>query len=111
MRGSHVLAVCGNLLVNAGPFVGAVVAVGWAKVGFIAALAAIGLIYVGMSWHSDISPVYVVLHPIGAVVFCYALARSAVLTLARGGVEWRGTFYSLDELREFESSQPRWSWL
>ncbi len=106
-----VLAVCGNLLVNAGPFVGAVIAVGWAKAGFIAALAAIGLIYVGMSWHSDISPVYVVLHPFGAVVFCYALARSAVLTVSRGGVEWRGTFYSLDELREFLRREPRSSWL
>ncbi len=105
------LAVCGNLLVNVGPFAGAAIAVGWAKMGFLAALAAIGLIYVGMSWYSDISPVYVVLHPIGSMLFCYALARSTGLTLARGGVEWRGTIYPLGELREFESSQPRWSWL
>jgi hypothetical protein len=28
------------------------------------------------------------------------MARSTVLTLVRGGVVWRGTFYSLNELRE-----------
>ncbi|HZD32605.1 MAG TPA: glycosyltransferase [Candidatus Angelobacter sp.] len=105
------LAVCGNLLVNVGPFVGAAVATGWARSGFVVAVAATGLIYVGMSWHSDVPPWYIVLHPIGAVVFCYALARSAVLTLWRGGVDWRGTFYSLSELRRFEREQARLSWL
>ena len=105
------MTVCGVLLLNVGPFVGAAMATGWARTGFVAALAAIGLIYVGMSWHSDVPPQYVVLHPVGAAVFCYALARSAVLTLRRGGVEWRGTLYSLRELRDFVRSQPRWSWL
>ncbi len=56
-----------------------------------------------MSWYSDIPPYYVVLHPVGAVLFCYALVRSMVLTLVRGGVEWRGTLYSLDELRELSA--------
>jgi len=105
------VAVCGVLLINVGPFVGATVATGWARAGFLVALAAIAVIYVGMSWHSDIPTVYVVLHPVGAVVFCYALARSAVLALRRGGVDWRGTFYSLRELRQFMRSEPRSSWL
>ena len=35
-----------------------------------------------MSRRSDISPFYVVLHPVGTVLFCYALVRSVVLTLA-----------------------------
>ncbi len=38
--------------------------------------------------------------PLGGVVFCAALIRSAVLTLARGGIEWRGTFYALKDLRK-----------
>lgn len=105
------LAVCGVLFVNVGPFVGATVAYGCARVGFVAALVAIALIYVGMSWHSEVPPWYAVLHPVGAIVFCYALVRSAVLTLRCGGVEWRGTFYSLSELREYERKQKRWSWL
>jgi glycosyltransferase involved in cell wall biosynthesis len=105
------LAVCGILLVNVGPFVGAAIAPGWARAGYLIALATVAAIYVGMSWYSDISPVYVVLHPFGALLFCYALVRSAVLTLARGGVDWRGTRYSLAELRAFIREQPRWTWL
>jgi glycosyltransferase involved in cell wall biosynthesis len=38
--------------------------------------------------------------PATALVFVYAMVRSTVLTLMRGGVVWRDTFYSLGELRE-----------
>jgi hypothetical protein len=38
--------------------------------------------------------------PAAALVFVYAMVRSTVLTLTRGGVVWRGTFYPLSELRE-----------
>jgi Glycosyl transferase family 21 len=38
--------------------------------------------------------------PAAALVFGYAMVQSTVLTLARRGVVWRGTFYSLGELRE-----------
>jgi len=105
------LAVCGILLVNVGPYVGAMFAAGWARAGFGVALATLIAIYVGMSWHSDVPPYYVLLHPIGALLFCYALVRSAVLTLLHDGVDWRGTHYSLAELREFRREQPWWSWL
>jgi hypothetical protein len=37
--------------------------------------------------------------PVGAAVVAYAMVRSALVTLIRGGVTWRGTFYSLEELR------------
>jgi len=104
------LAIAGILFVNVGPYIGAALASGWPRVLFVAALAAIVLVYVGMSWYSDVRPWSVVLHPVGAILFCYALVRSTVLTLRRGGVEWRGTFYSLDELRRFMREQPRWTW-
>jgi hypothetical protein len=99
------------LLVNVGPFVGVGLASGWARVGFLIALLAVVMVYLGMSWHSDISPLYAVLHPVGAIVFCYALVRSAVLTLALGGVVWRGTLYPLAELRKFGREEPQWTWL
>jgi hypothetical protein len=38
--------------------------------------------------------------PAAALVFVYAMVRSTMLTLMRGGVVWRGTFYPLEELRE-----------
>ena len=37
--------------------------------------------------------------PLGAAVFGYAVLRSMVVTLRRGGIVWRGTFYPLRELR------------
>jgi glycosyltransferase involved in cell wall biosynthesis len=106
-----ILAVLGILLVNAGPFVGAAVAPQWARAGYLVGVLVVAAIYVGMSWYSDIPPYYVLLHPIGALLFCYALVRSVTLTLARDGVEWRGTRYSLGELRRFLREEPRWTWL
>jgi hypothetical protein len=37
--------------------------------------------------------------PFGALLFVYAMLRSAFLTLRQGGVIWRGTLYPLAELR------------
>jgi hypothetical protein len=85
---------------NIMPFIGIWFAHGWERVPYAVALAAILGIYVGMSWESDIPAYYVVLHPIGAVLFVYVLLRSMTLTLARGGVVWRGTFYPLEALRK-----------
>ena len=109
--GLAALAVLRILVVNLGPFVGAWLIMGWASLGFLLALASLALIYFGMSWHSDISPLYVLLHPVGTVLFCYAIVRSVVLTLGRGGVIWRGTWYSLAELKRFSREEPRWTWL
>jgi len=38
-------------------------------------------------------------HPLGALLVCYIIVRSMAVTLARGGVVWRGTFYALDDLK------------
>ena len=45
-----------------------------------------------------------VLGSIGALLILYALLRSMVITLAQGGIRWRGTFYSLAELRKHSDS-------
>ncbi|MDE3136522.1 MAG: glycosyltransferase [Acidobacteriota bacterium] len=45
------------------------------------------------------SPVYGIAHPVGALVFAWIAIRSMVVTLWRGGIVWRDTFYPLDELR------------
>ena len=47
----------------------------------------------------ETSPVYALMHPFGALLFDYMLLRSTAVTLWQGGVTWRDTFYSLDELR------------
>jgi GT2 family glycosyltransferase len=42
---------------------------------------------------------YVVTLPAGALLLAWAMLRSMIVTLHRGGVVWRGTFYPLAELR------------
>ncbi|MEI7026912.1 glycosyltransferase [Paenibacillus sp. y28] len=37
--------------------------------------------------------------PLAALVMAYTFIRAVFLTLRRGGITWRGTFYSLEELK------------
>jgi 2-keto-4-pentenoate hydratase len=45
-------------------------------------------------------PLYGLTHPLGAVIFCWMVVRSTIVTLWQGGIVWRGTFYPLKELRK-----------
>jgi cellulose synthase/poly-beta-1,6-N-acetylglucosamine synthase-like glycosyltransferase len=95
------LASCFVLaFLNLMPFAGIWLAHGWARLGYAVALFSMFSIYVGMSRKSDIPPYYFLLHPVSTALFVYTMLRSTFLTLARGGVVWRGTFYPLDELRK-----------
>jgi glycosyltransferase involved in cell wall biosynthesis len=38
-------------------------------------------------------------YPITTVIFLYSTIRAVAITYIKGGIEWRGTFYSLKELR------------
>jgi glycosyltransferase involved in cell wall biosynthesis len=95
------LASCFALaFLNLMPFIGILFAYGWARLGYGVALFSMFSIYVGMSTKSDIPPYYFILHPVSTALFVYTMLRSTFLTLGRGGVVWRGTFYPLDELRK-----------
>jgi hypothetical protein len=85
---------------NLMPFLGIWLAHGWQRLPYAVALASMFAIYVGMSWASDVPAYYFVLHPISTSLFVYTMLRSMGLTLARGGIVWRGTFYPLEELRK-----------
>ena len=94
------LASCVALaFLNLTPFAGILLAHGWARLGYAIALFSMLSIYVGMSTRSDIPPYYFVLHPLSTALFVYTMLRSTFLTLAKGGITWRGTFYPLDDLR------------
>ena len=49
---------------------------------------------------SGIPPLYAALRPFGVGVLIYAMLRSAYTTLANDGIEWRGTRYPLELLKE-----------
>lgn len=102
VRFSTVLAIgaaFGLLFLNLLPFVGLILASGWAWVGYAVAVLCIFAIYVGMSQKSDISAWYIVTHPVSSVLVAYTILLSAFSTFRNGGVMWRGTLYPLDELR------------
>ena len=94
------LASCVALaFLNLMPFFGVFLAHGWGRVPYAVALFSMFSIYAGMSSKSDIPPYYFVLHPVSTTLFLYTVLRSMALTLGRGGVVWRGTFYRLEELK------------
>lgn len=94
------LAVLFLLAFHLGPWIGIVFAAGLAKIGYALALLCILVIYNGMSKRSGVSPIYILLHSVATVLLSYSIVLSAVTTILRGGVVWRGTKYSLKELRE-----------
>ncbi len=95
-----VVSIVGLGFLNLGPFLGVWLAHGWARVPYAIALGSLFLIYYGMSNRSSIPPYYFFLHPISSSLFMYTLLRSMVQTLANDGIVWRGTKYSLEELRK-----------
>ena len=87
------------LVLNIGPFAGVPLASGWSRLGYAVAVAAIAALYARMAPPLGVSPLYFLLHPVAGLLFAYTLLRSALHTLRHGGIVWRGTKYSLEELR------------
>ncbi|NLP53086.1 glycosyltransferase family 2 protein [Bacillus sp. RO1] len=44
--------------------------------------------------------IYITVFPITVLLFMYSIARATILTLQRGGIIWRGTFYSIKQLKK-----------
>jgi glycosyltransferase involved in cell wall biosynthesis len=88
-----------SVIMSVLPFFGVAFGTGWVRALAGAAAGAAVLIHSAMIWSTDASPLFGLTHPLGALLFCWMVARSAIATLWRGGVVWRDTFYPLDELR------------
>ena len=72
----------------------------------VVAVLAMAAAYKTMARYTGISAWNVLLAPFAAMLLMYAMVRSMATTLRQGGVVWRGTFYSLKELREHVA--PLW---
>jgi glycosyltransferase involved in cell wall biosynthesis len=73
---------------------------GWTGVAAAAAMyLGIAIGYRANHKVNGVSPVLAVVYAPALAVLCWGFLRSAVLTLGRGGVTWRGTFYPLAELK------------
>lgn len=66
----------------------------------VVSLAMIAMLYALASrYYNRVRLGYIFTFPVAAALVLYAMLRSTLITLLRGGVVWRGTFYPLDELR------------
>jgi glycosyltransferase involved in cell wall biosynthesis len=96
-----VLAVCVvTSFFCIGPFAGLLFAVGWARAPFVVAVAMIAIAYSYTGRYMASSPLLFLTCPVAAIVFAYATLQSAFTALRDGAITWRGTKYSLKELKK-----------
>lgn len=93
-------AVAALLVMGVAPVAGAVAASGLAQAVFAVTAGLLLGASVLSARTTGLPPAIGLLLPISTLLFAYLLLRSTVLTLWRGGIEWRGTFYPLSLLRQ-----------
>ncbi len=66
----------------------------------LAAQVALSLgVFAKLARSIEVRPAVALIYPVVVVLFVYILWRTMVVNLASGGIQWRGTFYSLRELK------------
>lgn len=91
--------IAAQIAVTVWPFLALVLTSGWV-LWLNAATVVVLLMVHGAMLRETSLPIWLpVLLPVGVLLVAWTAARAAVLTWWRGGIEWRGTFYSLRELR------------
>ena len=97
----HLIVISGGMLVvDVLPFVGVFFARGAELHLFQGTLLCIGLIYLAGALYAPATLLAFPAHAFGSLLFMTILWRSAISAITQGGVKWRGTLYSLDELKK-----------
>ncbi len=94
---------CGLLAMTLPPLLG--LAYAPTRVPSVLTLAAIAWLYHQIAGYSRVPAWTFWLYPVGVGLTIYSMLRSMLITLAQGGVRWRGTFYPLAELRAADRLQ------
>lgn len=82
------------------PFLGLLLAPGWARAPFAVTVAMIALAYSLTGRYMANSPWMFLTCPIAALVFAFATLQSAFIAVRDGAITWRGTKYPLAELKK-----------
>jgi glycosyltransferase involved in cell wall biosynthesis len=93
------LSIAATLLLNVLPFLALPFVHGWMLAFALVAVAIMLAFHAGVDVVMRVSPLYALTYPLGALLLAYMLLRSAAVTLWQGGIVWRDTFYSLEELK------------
>jgi len=95
------LSACWILLfVHVYPFVGLFFGPEWARVLCGFSIIILLAIYNYSKKYVNVLLRHFLIHPISALLYIWAILNSMVKILSRGGIEWRGTVYSLEELKK-----------
>jgi hypothetical protein len=81
------------------PFIAPWITFGAERAWYVAAVAAKLAAYAGTAVKQRNRPWLALLYPFAACILLYVFVAAVARTLVRGGIEWRGTFYSLRALR------------
>ncbi len=97
--GQLIASLVALFLFDVMPFVMVVAGTGWTRL-LAGACVLLALLSQGFSAAGvRVSPLYALTHPLGAFLMGYIVLRSTAVTLWRGGVVWRDTFYPIEQLR------------
>jgi cellulose synthase/poly-beta-1,6-N-acetylglucosamine synthase-like glycosyltransferase len=93
------LATLSMLVFNVFPFVAVFIASGGARLIYIAVVASLLTMGLDVARHGNLRPSCCLGFPLGALMFVLIQWRTMFLNLAHDGIRWRGTHYSLAELK------------
>jgi len=100
------LLACLSPIVHAVVPLAAIFSGGWNAVAGLLTYLGLFLVYEASRRATRVPAWYALAFAPAVLLLGWAMARSMLLALARGGVIWRGTFYPLEELRG--AARQRW---
>jgi glycosyltransferase involved in cell wall biosynthesis len=96
------LAIAGvlfNIIAILWPYLALLVTEGTTRLIYLAIVAVISLVVADSARAHSFSPWYALGFPLSTALFTFIIVRTLICNLSQGGITWRGTFYSLEELR------------
>jgi hypothetical protein len=97
--GPAIASVAVQVVLSLAPVAGLLSPDPWTRAAAILAWSGVFLVYSITARSTRTRTWHGLTMPVGAILFAYSIVVSMVVTLARRGVVWRGTFYSLERLR------------
>lgn len=96
------------LVASVGPFLGLFLGPLWTRLICMLGVLVIAVLTALVRGMSRFNFLYGLLAWLSGLILFWTLWRSVVLTLARGGVRWRGHLYPLARLRQHVTLRERW---
>ncbi|WP_029326320.1 glycosyltransferase [Bacillus sp. m3-13] len=94
-------AISGLFLSQLFPFIALFVTTGTTQLIFLLSILMLFLAYnQTANKMAKGANIYLTVFPVTVLLFIYSIARATILTLYRGGIIWRGTFYSIKQLKK-----------